>query len=656
MPTSMGRKNRRTKTGFVKVQDGVTGGNSPSQQEVDPRLLPKAVPSRNTPLSGPYRFWDSYEPWVWMVAGLFLLRTIHLVFMARLDPYFLKPAPGTDMEVYWQQAGSIAEGDWLMRSTAGAYYYGPLMSYFQAPLRLLFGDNLWPAQWAQWLLGFFPPLILFALGSRLINPKVGFAAALLFATYGPWIYWSQTLLGESLLVLILSLALGLMLFAVAREKALPFSQPCKTQLALWIATGFLLGLAVLGRGNNLLVLAGLTLLRGLLPFGQQQTPATKPIPDWANWLKTRKASLLLAGCMVAGSLIPLGPTILRNVLVSGKFTITTNGPALLYIGNGRDAIGVLTSSPHIEALMETYEGNPPWLRELARDLAADPLHLPRILWVKTQIYFNSYDAPDNFSFDLFSRFSPIARWSPTGWSLILSLGGLGVWSLRRRLMPQGDLWPLTAILILFPLSIIPILVVGRYRLPWLLPCSILAGAGIVWLIETIRLRKSRDLLVAGVWSALIFWTQAPHRSPASEVISIPERPGRLIRPNDYAMLIRGLLLQEAGDDRIHPLIFEGAEAYPEVGFLNYSAIDLHMSAQPPRIDQAVFMLERLIRLNPGELPAIKLLARAYVQQGKGSRALRLLEQLAPQIPEDQEVQTMLRAARQRFGNGSNGLP
>jgi hypothetical protein len=578
-----------------------------------------------------------------MLGMVALLRLIHLGFMAARDPFFFHPAPGTDMETYWNQAKAIAGGDLLLYSFSGAFYYGPLYSYFLAPWIVLAGPHLGVIHGVQFLLGFAVPLMAWYLARRLAGDREASAAGLLAGLAVPALFWNQTVLVEGLNFTLISGALVLMVRATQREARQ--HSVCRTMLGLWLLAGALLGLAVSARGNTLLLIVGLAVLRTMIAVAAT-SPQSWEESGWKRFWLSRRQSALLAGVFFAGSLATLALPIARNVIVANKVAITTNGPAMLYIGNYRDAIGVLTSSPHLEELMKVHSGSPPYLEELAKDIALDPWRLVQMQWLKTRIFVSAYDAPDNFSLDLFARFSPVLQWNPVGWTVLVALGGVGLWSLRRKLGFSGELWPITAMLVLFPLTLIPILVVGRYRLPWLFPLMVAGGLGAGVLLEAIRQRNIRFLTVVGVWFVLVWVLTLPSGSPASWAITGPKVPARFIRPNDFLMLAQGMKDTGRSQEDIFRFLMAACRENPEASMLVYHTSSRLIEAG--RAAEAVPIMERYMAMAPADMTGAKILAHGLIESGRADRAVFILDQLVNILPGDREVQDLLQGVRSRM--------
>jgi hypothetical protein len=211
---------------------------------------------------------------------------------------------------------------------------------------------------------------------------------------------------------------------------------------------------------------------------------------------------------------------------------------------------------------------------------------------------------------------------------------------------------------LFPLSIIPVLVVGRYRLPWLFPLFVLGGVGVSALWSYWQARRWRGLLEPAIWTALVIVVTQPRWSPASQVITIGTPP-RYIRPNDYLTFAKGM--EDAGwpEERWMAVLESGLREHPEAPFLVYRVASLHIANKRP--EAALKILETYMALQPDDPNGAKLTAQALIMAGDPDRAAFILEQVIRINPQDQEAIKLLGFAQsalrqQRPNRSGHKLP
>jgi len=361
---------------------------------------------------------------VFLVA--YVLRFVYLLQMAR-SPFFdflqLDPA------YYVDWAKRIAAGDWLGREV---FEMSPLYSYLLAGYMTLFGDDLWLLRLLQIGIGSLTCVLTFLLGERLFSRRVGFLAGLGCAVYGPFFFYEGQVMKEFLTPLLATGALLLLVSRRGRVAGAPDRPPGAVSL---LAAGALLGLAALVR-DNFLVLA-LALAVWLL---------------WDAGYRPRPAGLLAAGLLLV-----LAPVGLRNRIVGGDFVLTTSGGGeVFYIGNGPYANGAYVPPPWVRSNpryehedfrakareltgrdLTRAEASHFWWRQGLDWIAAHPGQAFGLWARKFALFWNDHELPDNYSYYLFRRFSPLLRWMLTfGPVAALAWAGIalsaGAW---RRLLP-----------------------------------------------------------------------------------------------------------------------------------------------------------------------------------------------------------------------------
>lgn len=581
------------------------------------------------------RAWLAYRSqhggaWFILAFALFL-RLSHWFFVRRADPFYAHTIPETDMHTYWEWAKSIAHGDWLSRQQ-GAFYYGPLYPYFLAPIFSMFGPNFDLVHLAHAAIGAFAPVALWAVGRELFGPVQGLFAGLLAAACAPILFYEQLLLMEGLLVTIHAGFLWAVVRGINAEH-----RPWRfAALAGWLAA-----LACLGRGNFLLVAV---LFGGIWWLAERLRGVSAPDdssilhrPSLSRW-GIPTLAYTLAFCLV------IGASTLRNGLVGHQWVLTTsNGPILFYIGNAPDSMGVFHYPDSFFALEKRYgdRGAVPWGREAVVAIARDPLGFVGRFLRKLAIFLNSYEVADNANYYLLGRASPIVRWNPIGWQLLLALGTAGAWLTRKHWRKQLVLYLYAAS---FALSIVLIFVVGRYRLEFLLPLALWSGGAAAELLVMWEQRRWRQITALATWCVFAFAAAAPRWSPAVALNSPPGVPGtRLIRANDYVLCARAFLETGHPDEALAMLV-EGFRVHPWDQSLarNLAA----MLAAGRRLDEAVDTLERYLLLVPTDVEIGTQLAQLYAQSGQPDRAAAL----AARIVEVQPDNTTARKLLQKLGS------
>lgn len=601
-----------------------------------------APPGASTQPSGAENQWLARYGLAIVATTALIVRLVHWWYVRTNDPLYAHTLPETDMHTYWEWAKAIAGGDWLSRKQ-GIFYYGPLYPYFLAPLFVAFGPNYDIVHGVQVLVGVIAPIAVYATGRIIADERAGFIAGLLVALCGPILFYEQLLLMEGLLVAIHAL----FLWSVARGLA----SEGRSAARFAALSGVLAGLACLGRGNFQLVGAlfvPVWWLATRLSDAARSTRAasasmpTAPSCAWRNTL----AYAIAFGAVIVASLA-------RNRIVGGQWVLSTsNGPILLYIGNAPDSMGIFHYPDSFLALKEKYGGDQgavPWSQELLRSILQNPLTFFWGLLRKLWIFLNAYDVADNSNIYLLGRFSPLVKWNPIGWRLIVSLGFVGAWLTRRNWRKHFFLY---AYALAFCASIVAVFVVGRYRLEFLLPFALWAGIAVGQAIEWWRAREWSAVAAAAGAALCLMLVLSPQLSPAAKLNTPPGVPGtRLIRPNDF------LLLARAYKETNHPAealaaLREGFEIHPWDRPL---ALHLaNMLEQSKDRDAAIRVLKRYLSLMRGDGDAALALAQLLARNGETAEALSLVQQILRVQPDNAGAQALLQRLIQ-VGGANNSL-
>lgn len=416
-----------------------------------------------------------------------------------------------DAQRYDELAHAIAAGSWMPRE---AFYQAPLYPYFLAVIHTVTGGEggaLLAVRLLQAVCGAFTAVLLALLARRLFGEAAGRAAGVLAALYGPAIFYVPLLLKSTLTLLALS---GAVLLLVPRSER---PGPGRTLFA-----GLLLGVSALLQ-ENLILLIPVVALWLLL------SEARESRPPW-------KMGLVGTGALMLGAVLGLAPATLLNLAAGGELVVTSSqGGMNFYIGNARGAsgtyAGLSAGSQNPESQREDARrmaagfasrerGRPVAAEELSpgevsglfwreswREIRADPAAWGRLLLRKTRLFWNAHEIPDAEGYDVYRREAgPLALlWLGFGVIAPLGLAGLGLaWRDTDPRARQGARL-LTLLTLGLCLSVVLFFVFGRYRLPVVVPLIPPAGHALAVLIEAVRRREHRRLvlpLVLGVIAAL----------------------------------------------------------------------------------------------------------------------------------------------------------
>jgi tetratricopeptide (TPR) repeat protein len=532
-----------------------------------------------------------------ILAVALLLRAYHLVEIRRA-PFIQSPV--IDARHFHVEANRIASGQWIGET---AYQKGPLYTHVLAAMHAASGSSITVALGFQLLAGVLVCYLVYRLGKLLFGVTEGLAAAAFAAVYRPLVFFEGQLLAAWLAVL----TVVLFLLAIAAASRRPTGWR-------WLVSGLLLGIAILVRGNLLVV----------IPFGLL----------WIVWrgyrgLLPRRATALGALLFLAGSVAPILPAALHNYLAEGEFVALTSTSGInLYTGNRPGADGYSAIPVHSaweSAMDEAYAAGARtsatqsayWTRRAFDSARRHPGATARLLLKKVFLLWDAFEYPNNLSFRFVQRFSTALRFPVPGFGILATLGLTGLFVLRdRRSYGTGLLgW----FLVFGTVSVVPFFACDRYRMPLLPALLCLGGATVVWFCRRVRRRNWRRLAWSLVPLALI--------AVVVNVDLYRARPARVAR--DFVAL---------GDSyRYGNRLPEAAAAYRRAIEIDPADPDARALAgrvllQLGRPREAEGMLREAARLRPEYALPRALLARILYQENRLLEAIDVLETLVAQYP------------------------
>ena len=418
----------------------------------------------------------------------FALRIIHIASIYKNSP-FADVLPG-DLGAYDRWASQIVEQGWLGKDV---FYQDPLYPYFLALFYKVIGRDFFWIYMAQAFLGATTSLLLVVLGNRIFSRTTGIFAGLLYALYGPAIYFDGLLLKVTLSAFLLTLALYLLLEKELKE--IGTSQ---------FFSGFFLGLACLTRANFLLILP--------VVF------STILVHKNARMKKRLGMSVLF----FIGVLTALAPVIARNYVVGNELVLTTaQAGQNFYIGHNPDANGTYIKLPFVhpdplheqkdfknEAEKRTGRKLSPsevsryWLYQGVDFIQSNPLADLKLTGKKLLLFLNNYEIPDNHNFYFHQRYSKVLQILPISFGLLAPLFLLGLLGMlfERRTAPAF----LFFIQIVYIVSVIIFYVFSRYRMVALPLFCLSAGYGLSMLQSQFRMGQWQKLAASLIIVGLSF--------------------------------------------------------------------------------------------------------------------------------------------------------
>jgi Flp pilus assembly protein TadD len=559
---------------------------------------------------------------------------------ARATPYY--DYLHLDPLYYVEWGRRIAAGD---RLGTDLFEQSPLYAYLLGGLFTLVGERLALLRLLQFAIGALTCAGIGFAARRFLGPREGWAAGLMAAAYGPFLYYEgqvmKSFLNPALAVLVL------VSLAVARDGS---------RRAV-VAAGAAVGALALTRETALL----------LVPVLAAGCIATWPVP-------ARRARLQAAALFLAGAGAVLVPLAVRNLAVSGDLVLLTSGGGeVFYIGNYERANGAYLPPPFVrpapafehedfraEARRRTglaltrAEASRYWFREGVRAIVARPSRWLGLELRKVALFWNARELPDNYSYEVFAADIPLLRWTLTFGAIApLALVGIALTLPRWR-----DLLALHLMLGTFLVGELLFFNFSRFRLTAVPVLILFAAAAVTAALEAARRRSfGRAAAIAGCALLLAVPLHA-------DLSSAQDAPGQ-------GDLLRGYALLDAGRPQEAEVAFRRARAaieswgaahagtpVLELGSACYGlgsalaklsrpgeaieplrcAVERASDDAGPQDalaaallatghdDEARAALENLVRLKPGRFATYFDLATLAYRRGEGAEAIRRLEE------------------------------
>jgi Tfp pilus assembly protein PilF len=447
---------------------------------------------------------------VWLLLAVLALglglRVANLIDISD-SPFFTRPV--VDGRAYDRWALAIigrAESPQAEAAANGPFYQDPLYPYFLALIYTVFGHSYWAVYLSQLALALVFLLLIYDTARRLFDRRAGILAAALAALYKPFIFNESQIEKTALAVFLTALFLWILVRSFGSGHSSPGPRHSSFLLhhspLLWpFAAGLALGLAALTRANALLFAP---LLPVAYALGRPRPPkrGSAPFPS-----RSRLAPALAS---ILGVLLVIAPVSIRNSLLTHEFTLTTTQAGQnLFIGNspynttGRyEAPPWVRTNPDFEqpdfadyARRSTNRELSPgevsrfYVRAALDWAKTRPGDFARLLWRKTVLYFNNFEAPDNQDLYFYSRYSWVLRLPLPSFGIVFGLG------FAAMILTARGFGRLSMVVFFFgyAASVILFFVFSRYRVPALPALLPFAGAMLPWLADQVP-RRSKSIV------------------------------------------------------------------------------------------------------------------------------------------------------------------
>lgn len=419
-------------------------------------------------------------PW-WRGPAVFwfaVATALRLVYVLALREHPRFEAPTMDAGYHLAWARTVAAGETFQE---GPYFRAPLYPYFLSVWTALSPGSTLLARLAQAVLGATGAALTASLAQRVMGRASAWWA-------GGFVALSPVMVAFDAELLIPVLLVPLLLLALNRCVAWGGERGGRQALV----TGALFGLAAIARPNVLLFMPMLFALA---------------------WVRTRRPA---AGLMLAlGTLIPIAPVTLTNLVSGDGALISTQAGVNFWIGNNPESDGVTAIVPGTRqgwwdgyhdavSLAEAEEGRELRPSEVSRHyagkalswMAGSPAAAASLLAWKTRLLVANVELANNQDIEFTARRTlPPLRYSPSRWDVLLGLGVVGlVLAWRRR---RGGAGMLLGFAAAYGVSIVLFFVNARFRVPLSPVLAVGAGYALSQLAVGLRSRDLRGVAAVG---------------------------------------------------------------------------------------------------------------------------------------------------------------
>jgi tetratricopeptide (TPR) repeat protein len=378
--------------------------------------------------------------------------------------------PVVDSRTYDQIAREVVDKGNLTRDL---FWQPPFYPLFLSLIYLFSKGSILSVKVFQMILGGLTCVLVYLLGRKIFNKRIGLLAGIIAALYLPLIFFEGELLATGWAAF-WSVVLVLVFLSTAEKPG--------------VVNCFFLGLS-----------GALSIITRpvFLPFF---IACCIWLIMQASRQKTLKRLLPMSILITAGFLAVSLPVGLLGYHTTGKIRILPfSGGINFYIGNNPDYKKTITLRPGLGwekfiglpqkyGINSIYEKEKFYRNEAISYAVNEPLNFSKGLLSKTTQFFTSREIPRNvniYSFRKWSKLLRIGVWEAKGFGfpfgLLLSLAVVGTVYWWRKI--PGPLWLL---MVLYPASVILIFVASRYRIPVVPSMCVLASGGCAALYQVVK--------------------------------------------------------------------------------------------------------------------------------------------------------------------------
>jgi len=649
----------------------------------------------------------SWPAWLAILFCFALAVRLTALFELSGSPFLLilmGDAEGYDL---WAQK-IVNSGDW---KGDAVFYQAPAYPYFLAVVYSLLGHSVTAVRVIQCVMGALSAAMLAHAGRGFFGRPAGILAGVFYSVYPVAIFYDLTLQKSSLdgfFMASVLLALSLLASKSVSASATITHSPAADSADASAAISDLPSTTPLQKSSGFFVLImlalALGLATGLLVLTRENALALVPVLPVLlfvlTWqLRVTNRLVLIAAFFVAFS-ATLAPVAVRNHSISGKWIITTSQAGTnFYIGNNPAADGtykplrpgrgsyrfertdaVELAEAGAGRKLSPDEVSTYWMDESKKFITQEPGKWLALMGKKTLLLFSSLEAGDTedpYSF---------ADGSWVLWICLacLNIGTLFGLSFIAVISPAGRwraVMSVFAIALVFGLSVVAFYVFGRYRFPMVPALVLLAGFGVVRLIDLLAQRLEsqgavqprlnfRIALCATVFVLALIIARLPlldrdgikavtynniashyleQNLPPEQAVLLLEKAITLMPAYAQAHSNMGAALARSQGPAAAIAAYEKAVMLmPELAAARYNlAAGLLEAGQ---VDAALFQAQEGLKLEPENVDLLAVCGRAFVALNQMPQGINMLGKATTLGPDRTDILNSLGVAYARSGN------
>ena len=552
--------------------------------------------------------WLTRNPWMVVVALYAMALLLRLFYYSSLGNTLMAHVLLMDEAYYQNEARNLLLG---VPQPTDSWFMTPLYPYFLS-IVFWFRDSPMAAYLVQMILGAGLAPLIYLVGLKVLRPLAALVCAVGVATFAPLVFFEGLILVESLVAVALTSGLVCALYSRGRWR--------------WsLASGVLLGIAILGRGSNIVLVP---IWWAWLWWGasSESSVASSDTTRGAGSLARTRRQACLAHFV--GIALTLAPLFLYNATHAKQpLFLTANGGFNLYLGNGPQATGIfqlprgldLAQDPlalryvqrRIQQPVTASEAQRFWMQETVSHVREHPGRAAQLLVWKFVLFWNRTSFPQVEGFETAIVDLPLSRppfWRSL-WILPFALVGVALVFLWRQ-HPQAAARRFIALTVLgYSIAIALFFITDRYRMAILPLTLVLAMLPLDSLVALWQRHKRLQLLgLIAALAALVYLT-------AGSRLAI-----------DHTRMRRDIHVHDA-------LRFAKAQRY----------------------EAAVVEYRQALQLAPNDADLLDGLARLYARAGEDSLALDQLRGLLRDDPDNARSWYNLGNLYRRLGQQQNAV-